>query len=51
MIAKLETFAAAHIPDTARQATVKTEASIAYSAMVRSKRLPEIDRWLKRRRR
>jgi aminopeptidase N len=49
MIAKLEAFAGAHIPATARQATVKVEAAIAYAAMVRSKRLPEIDRWLKTR--
>jgi aminopeptidase N len=47
MIAKLEAFAGAHIPVTARQATVKVEAAVAYAAMVRSKRLPEIDRWLK----
>jgi aminopeptidase N len=51
MIAKLEAFAGAHIPATARQATVKAEAAIAYAAMVRAKRLPEIDRWLKRHRR
>ena len=51
MIAKLDAYAQAHIPATARQATVKAEAAIAYVAMVRSKRLPEIDRWLKRHRR
>jgi aminopeptidase N len=51
MIAKLEAFAVAHIPATARQTTVKAEAAIAYAAMVRAKRLPEIDRWLRRRRR
>jgi aminopeptidase N len=51
MIAKLEAFAVAHIPATARQATVKAEASISYAAMVRAKRLPEIDRWLKARHR
>ena len=51
MIAKLEAFAKAHIPATARQATVKAAAAVAYAAMVRSKRLPEIDRWLKRHRR
>jgi aminopeptidase N len=51
MIAKLDTFAAAHIPATARQETAKAKASISYAAMVRAKRLPEIDRWLKRHRR
>ncbi len=51
MIAKLEAFAVAHIPATARQATVKAEAAVAYAAVVRAKRLPEIDRWLKRLRR
>ena len=51
MIAKLEAFAEAHIPATARQATVKAEATIAYAAKVRSERLPEIDRRLKRHRR
>jgi aminopeptidase N len=51
MIAKLEAFAVTHIPATARQATVKAEAAIAYAAMVRAKRLPEIDRWVKRRHR
>jgi hypothetical protein len=51
MIGKLEAFAVAHIPATARQATVKAEAAVAYAAMVRAKRLPEIDRWLKPHRR
>ena len=51
MLAKLDTYAAAHIPATALQATVKAKATIAYSAMVCAKRLPQIDRWLKPRRR
>ena len=51
MTAKLAAFAEAHIPATARQATVKAQAAVAYAAMVRAKRLPEIDRWLKRRHR
>jgi aminopeptidase N len=49
MIAKLDTYAEAHIPATARQATVRGKASIAYAAMVRDKRLPEVGAWLKRR--
>jgi aminopeptidase N len=50
-IAKLNAYADAHIPATARRAVVTAEAFITYSAMVRAKRLPEIDRWLKQRRR
>ena len=50
MAAKLHAYAEAHIPETARRSAVISEATIAYSAMVRSKRLPEIDRWLKGRR-
>jgi len=49
-IAKLDAYAEAHIPATARQETVKAKASIAYAVMVRDKRLPEVDAWLKRRR-
>ena len=47
MLAKLDAYAAAHIPATALQATVKAKATIVYSAMACAKRLPEIDRWLK----
>jgi len=50
MIAKLDAYAGAHIPATARQMTVKVEASVVYAAMVRDKRLPEVDAWLKRHR-
>ena len=51
MAAKLNAYADVHIPPTARQSTVKSVAAITYSAMVRSKRLPEVDRWLKEHRR
>ena len=46
MIAKLKTFADAHIPATARSAVVKATSAIAFNAEVRSKRLPDVDRWL-----
>jgi aminopeptidase N len=45
-IPKLEAYAAAHIPATALQATVKAKAAILYYAQVRKDRLPEVDRWL-----
>ena len=47
-IPKLRAYAEAHIPATARQSVVKAEAAISYAAMIRAKRLPEVDRWLKR---
>jgi aminopeptidase N len=50
-IAKLRVYADANIPASARQSVVKAEAAITYAAMIRSKRLPEVDRWLKRARR
>jgi aminopeptidase N len=50
IIGVLTAYADAHIPPTARQATDKAVAAIAYSAMVRDKRLPEIDRWMKKHR-
>ena len=50
-LAKLQVYTEAHIPPTARQSAVKAVATITYSAMVRGKRLPEIDRWLKGHRR
>ena len=46
-ITRLRDYAAAHIPQTAHQATEKAIAAVAYSATVRDKRLPEIDAWLK----
>lgn len=50
-IPKLRAYADANIPASARQSVVKAEAAITYAAMVRSRRLPEVDRWLKRGRR
>jgi aminopeptidase N len=47
-IAKLRAYAESNIPASARQSVVKAEAAIAYAAMIRAKRLPEVDRWLKR---
>jgi aminopeptidase N len=46
MIARLTAFAAAHIPATANSAVVKAVSAIAFSAEVRTKRLPDVDRWL-----
>jgi len=46
MIAKLNAYANAHIPATARGDTVKATSAIGFNAEVRTKRLPEIDRWL-----
>ncbi|MEI9932259.1 MAG: hypothetical protein WDM89_17375 [Rhizomicrobium sp.] len=46
MIAKLNAYAAAHIPATARGDTVKATSAIGFNADVRAKRLPEVDRWL-----
>ena len=51
IIPKLQAYAAAHIPATARRPTVKAEAAIGYAAMVRAKRLPEIDAWLRQQQR
>ena len=45
-IAKLQAYADAHIPATARKEVVATAAGIAYNAEICDKRLPEIDRWL-----
>jgi aminopeptidase N len=42
----LNTFAAAHVPENARQEYVLTIARIRYLAKVRATRLPEVDRWL-----
>ena len=45
-IPKLETYAAAHIPESARQSVTKAESAIKYYAQIRADRLPEVDRWL-----
>ena len=49
MIPKLRAYAAAHIPASARRSAVVAESNIAFSVQVRTKRLPEVDRWLKAR--
>jgi aminopeptidase N len=46
MIAKLNAYAKAHIPATARGDTVKATSAIGFNADVRAKRLPEVDRWI-----
>jgi aminopeptidase N len=46
MIEKLKTFAKAHVPETARGSAIKAESAIALAAEVRTKRLPDVDRWL-----
>ncbi len=48
VIPQLERFAEANIPAEAKQDVRKAVASIRYAARVRSTRLPEADRWLKR---
>ena len=45
-IDKLNAFAAARVPENARQDYVLAIARIRYSAKVRAMRLPEVDRWL-----
>ncbi|HTT97234.1 MAG TPA: M1 family metallopeptidase [Rhizomicrobium sp.] len=46
MIAKLNAYAKAHIPATARGDTVKATSAIGFNSEVRAKRLPEVDRWI-----
>ena len=45
-IEKLNAFAAAHVPENARQDIVLAIARVRYQANMRATRLPEIDRWL-----
>ena len=45
-IDKLNTFAAANVPENARQDYVLAIARVRYYAKVRATRLPEVDRWL-----
>jgi len=47
LVGKLDTFAEAHIPASARQDVRKADANIRYFAAIRKDRLPEVDRWLK----
>jgi hypothetical protein len=46
MIAKLDAYADAHIPASARQNVVKADSAIAYGVKIRKDRLPDVDRWL-----
>jgi len=46
LIDRLNAFAAAHIPPSARRDLRKSEAQIRYAASIRKERLPEVDRWL-----
>jgi aminopeptidase N len=45
-IDKLDKFAAAHVPENARQDYVVANARIRYLARIRDTRLPEADRWV-----
>jgi len=45
-IDKLNAFAAAHVPENARQDYVLAAARVRYFAKVRATRLPEVDAWL-----
>ncbi|MDP9065616.1 MAG: M1 family metallopeptidase [Pseudomonadota bacterium] len=49
LIARLDEFAAAHIPATARQDVKKADSNIRYLASIKKNRLPEIDRWIQSR--
>jgi aminopeptidase N len=46
MIAKLQAYAQAHIPASARQSVVKAVALIGFNVDVQQHRLPDLDRWL-----
>jgi len=46
MIDKLDRYAEANIPASARQSAVKAIASIKYYSAIRKDRIPEVDRWL-----
>ena len=46
LLEKLDAFAAAHIPPSARQDFRRAAARIRYLAKVRAERLPEADRWI-----
>jgi aminopeptidase N len=49
LIGKLDAFAARYIPASARQDLHKAESNIRYLAAVVKYRLPQIDRWIRRR--
>jgi aminopeptidase N len=46
LIDKMNAFADAHIPADARQEVRKAAAQVAFRAMLRQQRLPDVDRWL-----
>ena len=46
MIGKLNVYAATHIPATARGDVLKATSAIAFHAEVRTKRLPQADKWI-----
>ena len=46
-IGKLDAYAKDHVAPTAMRTVTVSEATIRFAAEVRSKRLPEIDKWLK----
>jgi aminopeptidase N len=46
MAGKVQAFAKAHIPPTARGDAVKSQSSIEFNAQVKTKRLKDIDHWL-----
>lgn len=45
-IAKLKSYTEAHVPPSARQPAIMTEAAINYTAKVRGTSLPMLDRWI-----
>jgi aminopeptidase N len=49
LIAKLDAFAAQHIPSSARRNVRKAASNIRYSADIRAKRLPEVVKWIEHR--
>jgi aminopeptidase N len=51
VVGKLNAYAAAHIAPSAMRPAIVAEAQIRYWIELRTKRLPEIDRWLKRHKR
>jgi aminopeptidase N len=48
LIAKLDAFAAGHIPPDARQDLRKTESNIRYLAKIREDQLPQVDEWIRK---
>ena len=46
MVAKLDAFAQAHIPESARGEAVRTDGNIRLTESLRRMRVPEVDRWI-----